>query len=145
MLPQMASAVYVNFAQPILKEYRVTISALQISVEEAIKHEDYLASSSDWHAPNDIALLRLSRPVETGPNIIPVCLPLNDDPVCSFYSRNRGALLYCKLFQRKQPLKTHSFITFSCIRIIGNQRIPTGPLFAGTEGQAQTAETRAIQ
>ena len=46
---------------------------LQIPVEEAIKHEDYLRS--DWHTSNDIALLRLARPVETGPNIIPVCLP----------------------------------------------------------------------
>ena len=56
-----------------------TTCILQIAVEEAIKHEDYLASSSDWHTPNDIALLRLARPVETGPNIIPVCLPLDPE------------------------------------------------------------------
>lgn len=80
-----------------------------IAVEEAIKHEDYLASSSDWHTPNDIALLRLARPVETGPNIIPVCLPL--DPEAS-KPADAGHATVCG-YGRTSPNKRDRGDTFS--------------------------------
>lgn len=47
----------------------------EFGVEESIVHPDYDPSSKDKH--NDIALLRLSRPVVLNEYIQPVCLPLS--------------------------------------------------------------------
>ena len=44
-------------------------------MEKVIVHENYLKDS--WHTSNDIALIRLTKPVELSVNVIPVCLPLN--------------------------------------------------------------------
>lgn len=46
----------------------------EFEVEQSIVHPDYDPDSKDKH--NDIALLRLSRPVELNEYIQPVCLPL---------------------------------------------------------------------
>jgi len=49
--------------------------AVDISVEEKIVHESYDANSKNQH--NDIALLRLSRPVKYTNFIKPICLPVD--------------------------------------------------------------------
>jgi len=46
-----------------------------IDVEKVIVHERYRKDS--WHTSNDIALIRLAKPVDISVNVIPVCLPLN--------------------------------------------------------------------
>ena len=47
----------------------------QIDVEKVIVHERYRKDS--WHTSNDIALIRLAKPVDISVNVIPICLPLN--------------------------------------------------------------------
>ena len=66
---------------------------LQIPVKKIFKHEEYNKytprgfedinpfGSPVWGEANDIALIRLARPAETGPNIIPVCLPSIDEVI----------------------------------------------------------------
>ena len=61
---------------------------LQIPPEDIIKHEQYKVEGGiedlratgrkKWVEANDIALIRLARPVEQAPHIIPACLPLNE-------------------------------------------------------------------
>merc|ERR1712027_184024 len=46
-----------------------------IDVEKVIVHERYRKDS--WHTSNDIALIRLAKPVDISVNVIPICLPLN--------------------------------------------------------------------
>ncbi|XP_034487203.1 serine protease 7 [Drosophila innubila] len=47
---------------------------IEIDIEESIVHPQYDANSNDRH--HDIALLRLSKPVELSAFLQPVCLPL---------------------------------------------------------------------
>jgi len=49
--------------------------AIDITIEEKIVHESYDANSKNQH--NDIALLRLSRPVKYSHFIKPICLPID--------------------------------------------------------------------
>ena len=60
----------------------------QIPPEDVIKHEQYKVEGGiedlgrsgrkKWVEANDIALIRLARPVQMAPHIIPACLPLNE-------------------------------------------------------------------
>lgn len=59
----------------LLNEIVCSDPSVDISIEEKIVHESYDANNKNQH--NDIALLRLSRPVKYTNFIKPICLPVD--------------------------------------------------------------------
>ena len=79
----------------------------QIPVKKIIKHEEYKKYGSfnprrgQWAEANDIALIRLARPAETGPNIIPVCLPSIDEVIMLYGWDGKLELIYPHFLQAR--------------------------------------------
>ena len=62
---------------PIAKRWSKQL--FQIQVKAVTHHESY--KKSPWQTSNDIALIRLTSPAHLAPNVIPVCLPVQQDEV----------------------------------------------------------------
>jgi len=75
---------------------------IEIDIEESIVHPQYDANSNDRH--HDIALLRLSQPVELNAFLQPVCLPLAQvrsviNPKEELVVSGWGRTLTCRLYR----------------------------------------------